>query len=63
MKAQELREMKDPELQGKLKELEQERFELRFKAATEPVSNVRRFRAIRRDIARIRTIMQERVPG
>jgi large subunit ribosomal protein L29 len=60
MKATELREQSDDELQSKLAELVEERFRLRFRSATEAIENPMRFRALRRDIARIRTVLRER---
>jgi large subunit ribosomal protein L29 len=60
MKPQELRELADEELQAKLAEITEERFRLRFRSATEDVGNTARFRLMRRDIARIRTILRER---
>jgi large subunit ribosomal protein L29 len=48
------------ELEGKLGELAQERFNLRFRSATESIENPMRFRTLRRDIARIQTILRER---
>jgi large subunit ribosomal protein L29 len=60
MKANELTEMKPEELDAKLQELVQERFNLRFRSATESIENPLRFRAIRRDIARIKTALRMR---
>ena len=60
MKASELTELKAEELQAKLDELVQERFNLRFRSATESIENPMRFRALRRDIARIRTALRMR---
>jgi large subunit ribosomal protein L29 len=60
MKATELREQSDDELESKLAELVEERFRLRFRSATEAIENPMRFRALRRDIARIRTVLRER---
>ncbi|MFL5404044.1 MAG: 50S ribosomal protein L29 [Gemmatimonadales bacterium] len=60
MKPNELREMSVEDLQSKLGELTEERFRLRFRSATESIENPMRFRAIRRDIARIRTILKEK---
>ena len=51
------------ELEAKLSELREERFRLRFRSATEAIENPMRFRAIRRDIARIKTILRERERG
>jgi large subunit ribosomal protein L29 len=60
MKASEVRELSVEELQAKLAELMEERFRLRFRSATEAIENPMRFRAIRRDIARLKTILRAR---
>jgi len=60
MKPNELREMSVDDLQAKLEELVAERFNLRFRSATESIENPMRFRALRRDIARIKTVLQQR---
>ncbi|HEY8258055.1 MAG TPA: 50S ribosomal protein L29 [Gemmatimonadales bacterium] len=60
MKPNELREMSQEDLQAKLDELVAERFNLRFRSATESIENPMRFRALRRDIARIKTVLRQR---
>ena len=60
MKPAEIREMSVEDLKAKIEELTRERFNLRFRSATESIENPMRFRAIRRDIARIKTILKER---
>ena len=60
MKPAELREKSTDELEDQLRELTEERFRLRFRSATESIENPMRFRAIRRDIARIQTVLRER---
>ena len=60
MKPNELREMSADNLESKLAELTEERFRLRFRSATESIENPMRFRAIRREIARIQTILKEK---
>jgi large subunit ribosomal protein L29 len=60
VKPNELREMSVQDLESRLGELTEERFRLRFRSATESVENPMRFRAIRRDIARIKTILEEK---
>jgi large subunit ribosomal protein L29 len=57
---EELRELKTDELSQKLAALTEERFRLEFRRATEALSNPLQLRAIRRDIARIQTILKER---
>ena len=60
MKANEIRELSVDDLKAKIAELTEERFRLRFRSATESIENPMRFRAIRRDIARLNTILRER---
>ncbi len=60
LKAGGLRELKTEELQQKLTVLEEERFRLAFRRGTEPVANPLQFRTMRREIARIQTILRER---
>jgi large subunit ribosomal protein L29 len=55
-----LRELKTDELQQKLTVLTEEQFRLQFRRATESLSNPLQLRTIRRDIARIQTILKER---
>lgn len=59
MKAQELRELSREELLGRLDELYQELFNLRFQVATRQVTNASRVKQVRKDIARVKTIMRE----
>jgi large subunit ribosomal protein L29 len=60
VKPNELRDMSVEDLTNRLCELTEERFRLRFRSATDSIENPMRFRAIRRDIARIRTILKEK---
>ena len=60
MKPRELKDMSVADLQTKLAELTEERFRLRFRSATEAIENPMRFRALRRDIARIQTVLREK---
>ncbi len=60
MKPNDLKEMTEEELKAKLAELSEERFRLRFRSASESIENPMRFRAIRRDIARIQTALPMR---
>jgi large subunit ribosomal protein L29 len=56
----ELREMHDEALAVRLAEEKQTLFNLRFQNATGELDNVSRFQEVRKDIARIHTIMRER---
>jgi large subunit ribosomal protein L29 len=60
MKASELRELSDTELAEKGQELAEELFNLRFQLATAQIENVGRMSAVRRDIARVKTVQRER---
>jgi large subunit ribosomal protein L29 len=60
VKANEIRELSVDDLKARIAELTEERFRLRFRSATESIENPMRFRAIRRDIARLNTILRER---
>jgi large subunit ribosomal protein L29 len=60
MKARQYREMSPDELDGRLEELEKHLFDLRSQAVTEKLENSRAIINTRRDIARVKTIMQER---
>ena len=60
MKARELRDLNSAELQQKHQELIEELFNLRFQLATGQIENVGRIAAVRRDIARVKTVQRER---
>ena len=59
----ELRELSDEELGGRVRELKSELFNLRFQVATGQLDNNRRLRTVRHDIARVYTVMRERELG
>ena len=60
MKANELRKSSTDELKNKLKELKAELFNLRFQNAVNQLENPMRIRIVKKDIARIMTIIRER---
>ena len=60
MKAKELRDMTNEELNSKLKELKEELFNLRFSNATGQLTNPMQINTCKKDIARIKTILTER---
>ena len=62
-KVGELRNLDDTELAAKLREAKEELFNLRFQGATGQLENHGRLRAVRKDIARIYTILRERELG
>ena len=60
MKIKEIRQMNDSDLQVKLKDLKVELFNLRFQLATGQLEHPMRIGGIRKDIARVKTIIRER---
>ena len=62
-KAHELDEMTNADLETKLREAKEELFNLRFAAATGQLESHGRLRAVRKDIARVYTVLQERNLG
>lgn len=63
MKAKELRELTDEELKTKLNELKEELFNLRVNKSLGKLGQPHRFKEVKRDIARILTILRERELG
>ena len=60
MKAGDVRAKTDDELKSELERLAKERFNLRFQRASGQLENTSRVRQVRRDMARIKTILAER---
>ena len=60
MRARDLQALSADEIKAKLVELRDERFKLKFRSATEAIDNPMRFRTVRRDIARVETILRAR---
>ncbi len=60
MKNKKLNEMSSPELERELSELKSELFKLRFSLATNGLDNPMRIREVRREIARVKTIMRQK---
>jgi len=60
MKAEELRRLSTVELQEKLRELREELFNLRFQKSIHQLENPMRVREVKRDIARVLTVIREK---
>ena len=60
MKLDEIRAMSDADLRARVTALEEERFRLRFRGATETLEDPLRLRTVRRDIARVLTVLRQR---
>ena len=63
MKAEEIREWDNTEVNARLQELQEEQFRLRFRSATMQLENPKLISHVRRDIARLNTILRERELG
>jgi large subunit ribosomal protein L29 len=59
MKATEVREMTKEELETKLKDLKAELFNLRFQLSINQLDNPMRIQAVKKDIARVKTVLRE----
>ena len=60
MKAIEVRTLDDADLHQRVDDLREELFNLRFQYATRQLTNHARMRVVRRDIARIQTVLRQR---
>ena len=60
MKPKEIRELTDAEAQAKLRDLQQEMFNLRLQQQTARLERSSRIREVRKDVARIETVLRER---
>ena len=60
MKINKIREMSSPDLEKELSELKTELFKLRFSLATNGLDNPMKIKEVKRDIAKINTILKER---
>ena len=60
MKANEIRKMSAAELEGKLAELKKDLFMLRMQHATNQLDNPLKIQTVKKDIARVKTILRER---
>jgi large subunit ribosomal protein L29 len=59
MRAEEIRDMSKDDVAARIRELEEEQFRLKFRSATEPLEDPLRLRVVRRDIARLKTVLRE----
>jgi len=60
MQASDIREMDEAEIQRHLDQYRQEMFNLRFQSATRKLKNHQRIKVVRRDVARLLTVVRER---
>jgi large subunit ribosomal protein L29 len=60
MRAREIREMSDAEIRQRVKEAYEELFNLRFKLATNQLTNTNEIKRVRQNITRMKTVVRER---
>ncbi len=60
MTAAEIREMTDDEIRSRVAELQEELFRLRFRSATQQLESTALLTSLRRDVARLKTILRQR---
>ena len=60
MKAEEIRDLTDAEIGEQIVQAKEELFRLRFRSATQPIENPALFKGLRRDLARLKTVLRER---
>jgi large subunit ribosomal protein L29 len=63
MKPQQIRELAPDDLKGKEKELQEQLFRLRFQKSLGQLDNALKLREVRRDIARVKTVLREKSAG
>ena len=63
MLSSEIREMDEGDINKRIAELEEERFRLKFRAGTETLDDPLRLRVIRKDVARLKTVLKEKIIG
>ncbi len=60
MRASDIREMSEADITKRITEIEEERFRLKFRGASETLEDPLRLRVLRKDVARLKTILRER---
>lgn len=63
MKIQDIRDLSTQELEDKVKDLKEELFNLRFQNATNQLDNPMRIASVKKDIARVKTVLKEKELG
>ena len=63
LSSKDIRELKEEEINARVAELEEERFRLKFRAGTETLEDPLRLRVIRKDVARLKTVLKEKIIG
>ena len=63
LSSNDIRELSEAEINSRIADLEEERFRLKFRAGTETLEDPLRLRVIRKDVARLKTVLKEKIIG
>ncbi len=63
LSSKDIRELSEGEINARVAEMEEERFRLTFRAGTETLEDPLRLRVIRKDVARLKTVLREKIIG
>jgi len=63
MLSKDIRELNEAEINARIADLEEERFRLKFRAGTETLEDPLKLRTIRKDVARLKTVLKEKIIG
>ena len=63
LSSKDIRELSEAEINSRIADLEEERFRLKFRAGTETLEDPLRLRVIRKDVARLKTVLKEKIIG
>lgn len=63
LSSKDIREMDEGDINKRIADLEEERFRLKFRAGTETLEDPLRLRVIRKDVARLKTVLKEKIIG
>ena len=63
LSSKDIRELSEAEINARIADLEEERFRLKFRAGTETLEDPLRLRVLRKDVARLKTVLKEKIIG
>ena len=63
MLSSEIRDMSEADINARIADMEEERFRLKFRAGTETLEDPLRLRVIRKNVARLKTVLKEKIIG
>jgi large subunit ribosomal protein L29 len=63
LSSRDIRELSEAEINARIADLEEERFRLKFRAGTETLEDPLRLRVLRKDVARLKTVLKEKIIG